>query len=281
MGGLFQNSTFTTTPQAFYNTIPDVDAQAFITAASITNGIQKIAIYRLVTDLKGYGVWTKMKAIYPVVGGTSAAHAVNLRTPGTYNLTFTGGWTHSSTGMVGNGTSDYADTFLNPSTVFADFKNNSHLCIYSRTQNPTGSGWDIGVGNSTTADPLFGLAIKRPTWSIYTNPIIYDFGNYSSNGRLLTTYSDARGFWIGSTTASNSHKIYRNGSVLTSTANIATGTITNLTLNIGRLNTTSTPYYYMDNQYSFISIGDGLTDTEAANFYTAVQRYQITLNRQV
>jgi hypothetical protein len=32
---------------------------------------------------------------------------------------------------------------------------------------------------------------------------------------------------------------------------------------------------------AFASIGDGLTDTEAANFYTAVQAYQTTLGRQV
>jgi len=128
MGGLFQNSTFTTTPQVFYNTIPDVDAQAFITAANITNGIQKIAIYRLVTDLKGYGIWTKMKALYPVVGGTAASHAVNLKIPGTYNLTFTAGWVHSSTGMLPNGTSDYADTSLIPSTALS--LNNVHISVY-------------------------------------------------------------------------------------------------------------------------------------------------------
>jgi hypothetical protein len=28
-------------------------------------------------------------------------------------------------------------------------------------------------------------------------------------------------------------------------------------------------------------LGDGLTDTEAANFYTAVQTYQTTLGRNV
>lgn len=32
---------------------------------------------------------------------------------------------------------------------------------------------------------------------------------------------------------------------------------------------------------AFASIGDGLTDTEAVNFYTAVQRFQTTLGRQV
>jgi hypothetical protein len=40
-------------------------------------------------------------------------------------------------------------------------------------------------------------------------------------------------------------------------------------------------YGYYANQFAFASIGDGLTNTEAANFYTAVQAYQTTLSRQV
>jgi hypothetical protein len=32
---------------------------------------------------------------------------------------------------------------------------------------------------------------------------------------------------------------------------------------------------------AFSSIGDGLTDTQASNFYTAVQAFQTTLSRQV
>jgi len=32
---------------------------------------------------------------------------------------------------------------------------------------------------------------------------------------------------------------------------------------------------------AFSSIGDGLTDTQAANYYTAVQAFQTSLSRQV
>ena len=41
----------------------DPDAQAFITAASITDPTQQAAINTLVVDLKGYNIWSKMKAI--------------------------------------------------------------------------------------------------------------------------------------------------------------------------------------------------------------------------
>ena len=59
----------------------DPDAQAFITAASITDPTQQSAINQLVVDLKGYSIWTKMSAIYPMVGGTASSHKFNLKDP--------------------------------------------------------------------------------------------------------------------------------------------------------------------------------------------------------
>jgi hypothetical protein len=38
---------------------------------------------------------------------------------------------------------------------------------------------------------------------------------------------------------------------------------------------------YDNKELAFASIGDGLNDTEAANFYTAVQTFQTTLGRNV
>ena len=39
----------------------DADAQAFITAAAITDATQQSAINTLVVDLNTYGIWTKKK----------------------------------------------------------------------------------------------------------------------------------------------------------------------------------------------------------------------------
>ena len=43
----------------------------------------------------------------------------------------------------------------------------------------------------------------------------------------------------------------------------------------------ASPTEFSTKECAFSSFGDGLTDTEAANFYTAVQRFQTTLGRQV
>ena len=122
----------------------DADAQAFITAAGITDPTQQSAINTLVVDLKGYSIWTKFKAIYPVVGGSAAAHAVNLKTPGTHNLSFASGWTHSSTGMLPNGAT-FANTNLNDNTILS--LNSVHISYYSRT-NENVAVIEMGTGLS-------------------------------------------------------------------------------------------------------------------------------------
>ena len=54
-------------PFNFLGSAFDANAQAFISAAGITNPTQQNAINQLVIDLKTYGLWNKMKAVYPMV----------------------------------------------------------------------------------------------------------------------------------------------------------------------------------------------------------------------
>ena len=86
----------------------DLDALAFLTAAGITDSTIISAINTLVVSLKNFGIWTKMRAIYPFVGGTALTHKWNLKDPRdldiAFRLVFSGGWTHSSTGALANGT---------------------------------------------------------------------------------------------------------------------------------------------------------------------------------
>jgi hypothetical protein len=250
----------------------DPDAQAFITAASITNATQQSAINTLVVDLKGYSIWTKFKAIYPIVGGNASSHAVNLKTPGTYNLTFATGWTHSSTGMTPNGVT-YADTSLIPSSVLTN--NNTHLSFYSRTSSIINGQRDIGVFVSGA----------NPCASLGTNTGVQLSDHYSfSTNRISASIANALGFVNGIRTSSTSHKLFKNGTQIGTTDTYAnTWTLPTQEIYIGAANINPFPFTNTSStkETAFASIGDGLTDTEAANFYTAVQAYQTTLSRQV
>ena len=91
-------------------------ADAFIKAAGITDSTQQTAIKTLVNDLNGYGLWTKMKAIYPMVGGNATAHSYNLKDITKFQITWSGGLTHSSTGVISNAINGYGNTNFNLST---------------------------------------------------------------------------------------------------------------------------------------------------------------------
>jgi hypothetical protein len=121
--------------------VSDSDAQAFLTAAGITSYTQANAVNTLVVDLKSAGVWTKMKALYPFVGGTATSHKWNLKDPRdldvAYRLTFNGGMSHDSRGIVPNGTTGYANTFIDPYVLSI----NSGFGYYSQTNNKFDRYW--------------------------------------------------------------------------------------------------------------------------------------------
>jgi hypothetical protein len=240
----------------------DPDAQAFITAAAITDSTQQGAINTLVVDLKGYSLWTKMKAIYPVVGGSASAHAVNLKTPGTFNLSFSTGWTHSSNGALPNGTSAYADTSVYPNVSLS--QNSTHISCYIRTNNTSN---EVAIGSTRTGTNLLNLFPDFSGSSYFRINSAGDAGINTGTGHL--------GFWLGNRNSSTQTTNRRNSTLYTNTTN-STGLDNNMIKLANILG-----YGYYANQFAFASIGDGLTNTEAANFYTAVQAYQTTLSRQV
>lgn len=250
----------------------DADAQAFIIAANLTDTTQKNAINTLVLDLKGYGIWSKCLSIYPIIGGSASSHSVNLKTPGTYNLTFATGYTHSNTGMTPNGTTAYANTSIQTSNIGL---NSGHMSFYSRTNN-TKIAVDIGSYKSG-AQPSYSYI-----YTYFTSPTLRDY-RYCENATLTRLNSPTRtdGFFNVNRTSSTINKGFRNGSIeISSTSSTASYTST-LNNYISAYNYDGTTTSYSNREVSFASLGSGLTDTEAANFYTAVQNYQTTLNRQV
>jgi hypothetical protein len=254
----------------------DPDAQAFITAAGITDNTQKIAINTLVLDMKGFGIWTKMKAIYPFVGGTASTHKWNLKDPrdldAAFRLVFNGGWTHSANGALPNGTNGYADTKCNMSTNYS-VNTSVHISYYSRTSGPFTSQ-DMSVYNGTT---FTALAIQRGTAPNQTFFAANETVNY-----ITPTDTNGAAFYISNRTALNVNNGWRNSTKVATGTNTA-GTRPSLNMFLANMNVNGSPDagLYGQRQCAFASIGDGLTDTEAANFYTAVQNFNTTLTRNV
>ena len=266
--------------------VTDDDARNFLNSANISSETQQRAVNDLVVDMKNAGLWNKMKAIYPFVGGTATTHKWNLKDPrdldAAFRLTFSGGWTHSSNGALPNGTTGYANTFLSPATQLTN--NSTHLTYYSRTDTQSGqaggtTGTDIGTLTTYTSPiPLLQLVVK----GVFSGVASTISSGYVAAGNVTVTASLGTGFFIGTRTSSTTHKLIKDLTIL-GTDTLASSNFSSLTFPffIAARNDAGSPYQYSNKQAAFISIGDGLTDTDAANLYTIVQKYQTTLGRQV
>jgi hypothetical protein len=250
----------------------DPDAQAFITAASITDPTQQSAINQLVVDLKGYGVWTKMKALYPFVGGTSTTHKYNLVNPldtdAAFRLVFSGGWTHSSNGILGNGVNSWADTFVVLNTLTRDSNSTG---IYIRT-NVSEDKTDYGMFD-TGANGSLHLGAR-----ILANLIGLRNG---SNQADSISNTDSRGFFQMTRRNSSNYVVAKNTtkSTITRTATDAFGNANKIPLGCLEF---GGKFFFSSKQFALFYIGNtSLSDTELDNMNTAVQAFQTTLGRQV
>lgn len=247
---------------------------AWIAATGETDLTILGALNTFESDLTTYGLTSKMKALYPMVGGTAAKHKFNFMDArdldAAYRLIFNGGWTHSSNGALPNGTNAYADTKLNASLLIQD---NAHLSVYSRT-NSDGLFCDIGYVSATGSD-------ETNLFSKYSNTLYPRI--QATNSGVANSVTSA-GLMMANRTSSTVVKGIRN-TVITSLSNNSSTKSANTSdiVFIGALNRRSVPdiVFYSPREYALASIGNGLTDTEAANFYTAVQNFNTTLSRQV
>ena len=83
----------------------DADANTYIAAVTAAggtlSGAEETAIQDFYVGLKADGIYSKMYAMYPFLGGVADSNKINATNPGTNDLTFTGTWTHSISGSFG------------------------------------------------------------------------------------------------------------------------------------------------------------------------------------
>lgn len=257
----------------------DTDAQAFFTAAGITDTTQKDAVNQLVLDLKSASIWTKCNAIYPFVGGDATKHSYNLKNTAAYQIAWSGTVTHDANGITGNGSTGYGDTGLNCSSVLT--LNDTHLGVYSRTTGGSSdSMYEIGAQTGSGASSAAVFMGVRRLDTFFSG--MYNRAFDSDSQVNVANTSTAAGFWLVSRRSSTDMEAYKNGSTF---GNAPTGTnsgsLPNANLFIAAMNTAGTAESFSNRNLAFATIGTSLTDTEAANFYTAVQAFQTTLGRQV
>lgn len=251
----------------------DADAEAFSTAAGLTNDTQKEAVDNLVLDIKAASIWTKLLAIYPFVGGSASTHKWNLKDPqdldASYRLTFGGTVTHSANGITGNGSDGYADTHFNQSTNGAE--DNEHVSVYSRT-NESASDLVTGIINASgfgtrmflNAPSVFFAVRSQCDAQATAGNSGSSLGYFSLNRTVGTGYRARK-----DATSTN----------ITQSSNVAPLNGTFCILAQGRVS--NTPSGFSAKNLAWFALGQGLTEAEDGDLATLVQTYQTALSRNV
>jgi len=255
----------------------DADAVAFFgrvtTAGGTLSATEKSAVNTLVLDLKANSLWTPMKAIYPMVGASAAACAQNLKSA-SFTGTFSSGWTFASTGVTPNGTSAYMDTTFNNQSNWTSTSNGS-MGFISRTNPGAVTQCDMGSGTIASGDNSSTIYSRFSGDQFYSGLNCTTVVPGSSNTSSI-------GFFVTSRTSSSIYTRHKRGS---STINLSVtdgiGTNPNRTIYLGAGNNalTNLPGNYSNREFDFAFIGDGLTQTQVDNYWTALQTFNTSLSR--
>jgi hypothetical protein len=244
--------------------VTDIDALNFINAAGIDNFTQTSAINTLVVGLKANNLWSKMRIIYPFVGGTATFHKYNLKDPTLYSIDWLGAISHGATGVTFlNGGYGNVPTF-NVSILSQD---NTSISFFNKTTIVT-SDTRFFIG-TTTGQGYKNLSAGFGFASGYTGILNALENNLVGNPLGVIGYS------VLSRTNSSNYVLYRDGNSITTLSGASASGLTT-TLQIGGANSAGGTTTQLS---TFTTVGDGLSASEVTALNTLVQAYQTTLGR--
>ena len=272
-----QTSTPTNTPSPSPSSF-DADAATYLAAVlnagGTLNSTMSAATNTLFTDLKSNSLYSKMTQFYPMLGGTASSIGImGKRASGTtYDISWFGSWSYSTSGATGNGSNTYATLNISGGTVPAT---NSHLALYGNLpNNATVTGYDLSINYNNALGKV--------------QQIIFDFNNtgngyYEYNGYAPVSAADSGNFAVMSRNPANTQTIrVRNGVLL--------GDKTESCLDIDDTRqwllgaeclSTGSKGGSANNRYCWVGFGTKLTVAELLSYETIINTFQITLGRNI
>ena len=245
--------------------IYSAEANAVINAIQATGIIltttQKDACSERIADMITSGIWAKRIAYYGFLGGTANTHAINWKSPGTYNLNWLGNIVHSSNGIKSDGSTGYGDTGLTESLFN---QASTHISVYSKSSDTNAPHRDVG----TIPGDGLQLIISFSGFSYYRS-------FFTQTGLENAIPESQTGYFIGTRNGSSA-AMYRNGS-----AYITTNSSVNGAGQPGNIAICRAGADYTAKQFASVGLGTGLTQAEVTNDFNSEQAYQTALNRQV
>jgi hypothetical protein len=253
----------------------DPDVVAFLNASGITDETIGDAIDTLVATMKSDGLWSKMIAVYPFVGGTASTHKWNLVDPqdtdAAHRVTWGTNVTHSSTGVKINGSAGGGPgrPYIIPGTD-TSFSSLS-VGFYSRTADAANK-YDTGAdGSGSNRGFLF-------TANEGSNQIAIKNGG---TGLTYIANGDGRGFYQTTRDDVSSSFETSKNSTISNTTNFGVGTYGGEFYIGAAGQSVGTPVAVSNREFAFFYWGTELSNTELLDYYSAVQTFQTSLSREV
>ena len=119
---------------------------------------------------------------------------------------------------------------------------------------------------------MLGLSLQR---SLNSNNFLAD--GYGQTA-LISGNTNSNFLGITSRITTTSLKLWKNNTLTVTNTNVDAGTKPTISITIGKNNGLTG---FSNRTCAFSHIGDGLTDVEVGNLYTAIQTFNTTLLRQV
>jgi uncharacterized repeat protein (TIGR02059 family) len=244
----------------------DTDAQnyidAVVTAGGTLNTTKQDGIDAFVVAMKADGLWAKGRQFGLLCHGSFAASKINMKSPGTKDLTSTNGTiTYNGTGATGNGTTGYINTGIVPRTEFGLNNHLNSLALYCRTAASADVKFDMGSG------------IPSPnTQHVLTAGWGTARGVINGDEQANAASTDSQGFFVVSRRSDTDLELYKNGtSIQTNTVSNSTPDMSNVAMYLCAYNDNGTASLHSPRELSFWWVGDDLTDAEVADFNTNFQ----------
>jgi hypothetical protein len=232
------------------------------------DGARQTAINTLISTLKADGVWSKLDQLC-IVGLNSSDSVINWKSPGTLNASIVGSPTFTADRGFTVSSSNVINTNISINTASINHVQNScSFGYYCRTNNTTGPVVDMGFSVTGVYSEIAPRWFGSAAFSIRTDTTV----------QTTAAEQNTAAFFAASRTGSTSSAFYRNSTQVatSSNASVATGTTTTFTVG-GR----SSSSFVSNRQYAMWFIGGGLTATEEANLYNAIQDYMTAIGANV
>lgn len=273
--------TPTITPSTSLPASGTTEANAYLSAVVSAGGTGitstvSAATRTLFTSLVSNGLYDKMKAFYPLLGGVSASAKFNAKNPldtnAAFRLTFNGGWTFNASGATGNNSNTYARTYISGSTLNTRFS--QHMSVY--VTKATNSSDCVEMGGADTASNTY-TEILVDLIAFGGNFRGYNI-NSTGNGVDSTSHSAMTGYFVSSRESDTKSYLYKNGSLNYSSTTVTNGTVSR-ELVIGARNDNGTPAQFTDRPIGFVTLGNGLTPSEIQTLSTIVNTWATSVGR--